>query len=58
MLDLSGVTRLSAAALEVLVAAHRRLRDGGGQLVIASPSPAVVRVLRISGLHRSIAVED
>ncbi len=52
VLDLSGVDHLSAAALAALVAAHCRLRDSGGSLVLAAPSPAVVRVLRISGLHR------
>ena len=58
VLDVSGVDHVSAAALAVLVAAHRRLRDGAGCLVLASPSPAVVRVLRVSGLHRVLTVED
>jgi anti-anti-sigma factor len=51
-LDLSRVTHLSAQALAVLVHAHRRLRDGGGALELLDTSPAVTRVLRISGLHR------
>lgn len=57
-LDLSRVTHLSADALAVLVATYRRLRDGGGGLVLTDVSPAVVRVLRISGLHRVLAVES
>jgi anti-anti-sigma factor len=57
VLDLSQVEHLSSAALAVLVAAHRRLRDGGGALVVRDPSPAVVRVLRVSGLHRVILVD-
>ncbi len=57
VVDLSEVEHLSAAALAVLVAAHRRLRDGGGSLVVRRPSPAVVRVLRVSGLHRVILVD-
>ena len=57
VLDLSQVTHVSAAALAVLVAVHRRLRDGGGCLVIAAPSAAVVRELRVSGLYRVIEVE-
>ena len=57
-LDLSRVTHLSADALTVLVGAYRRLRDSGGALVLTDASPAVVRVLRISGLHRVLAVEQ
>ena len=51
-LDLSGVEHLSAEALTVLVHAYRRLRDGGGSLVLDQASTPVLRVLRISGLHR------
>ena len=57
VLDLSRVAHLSSAALAVLVSGHRRLRDGGGEMVVRAPSAAVVRELRISGLHRVIAVD-
>ena len=57
VLDLSEVTHLSSAALAVLVSVHRRLRDGGGSLVIVAPSAAVVREMRVSGLYRVIEVE-
>ena len=57
VVDLSAVEHVSSAALAVLVSGHRRLRDGGGALVVRSPSAAVVRELRISGLHRVIAVD-
>ncbi len=55
-LDLSRVTRLTYAALEALVAAHRRLQEGGGSLVLALPSAPVIRALRVSGLDRVLAV--
>lgn len=51
-LDLSGVRHLSAEALSVLVHAYRRLRDGGGSLVLSDASAPVLRVLRVSGLHK------
>ena len=51
-LDLSRVTHVSADALAVLVAAYRRLREAGGSMTLTDVSPAVVRVLRVSGLHR------
>ena len=55
-LDLSRVTHVSSDALAVLVAAFRQLRDGGGGLVLTDVSPAVVRVLRVSGLHKVFSV--
>ena len=55
-LDLGRVTHLSQAALAVLVQAHRRLRDSGGSLRLTHVSDPVVRVLRISGLHRVFEV--
>ena len=57
-LDLSRVTHLSQAALAVLVQAHRRLRDSGGSLLLTQVSEPVVRVLRISGLHRVFTLQD
>jgi anti-sigma B factor antagonist len=57
VVDLSAVEHLSSVALAVLVSGHRRLRDGGGALVLRTPSPAVLRELRISGLHRVFEVE-
>lgn len=55
-LDLSRITRLSVDALGALAAAHRRLRESGGGLLLESLSPQVVRVLRISGLDRVLVV--
>lgn len=57
-LDLSRVVYLSQPALAVLVQAHRRLRDSGGSLVLNQVSEPVVRVLRISGLHRVFTVQE
>lgn len=55
-LDLSRVTHLSAEALTVLVHVYRRLRDSGGGLVLVEVSDPVLRVLRISGLHRVLTI--
>jgi anti-sigma B factor antagonist len=57
-LDLSRVTRISSQALGVLVHVHRRLRDTGGALLLEGVSPQVVRVLRITGLHRVFPLPD
>ena len=56
-LDLSRVTYLSSEALAVLVHAYCRLRDGSGSLVLTAASPSVIRVLRVSGLHRVLPVD-
>jgi anti-anti-sigma factor len=57
-LDLSGVRVLSAAGVRTVVAAHRRVRAQGGELVLVDPDPVVSRVLRVTGLHRVIPVVD
>jgi anti-anti-sigma factor len=55
--DLSRADALPLGLLRALVGAHRRLRDSGGSLVLADPSPAAARVLRISGLHLVLTVQ-
>nr|WP_082106768.1 STAS domain-containing protein [Micromonospora haikouensis] len=55
-LDLSGVRLLSAAGVRALVAAHRRARARGGELVLVDPAPMVARVLHVTGLDRVIPV--
>lgn len=56
-LDLSRVTHLSSEALAVLVQAFRRQRASGGGVVLEAASEPVIRTLRVSGLHRVIAVK-
>nr|WP_083802160.1 STAS domain-containing protein [Micromonospora sp. ATCC 39149]QLJ96455.1 STAS domain-containing protein [Micromonospora carbonacea] len=55
-LDVSGVRLLSAAGVRALVAAHRRVRARGGELVLVDPTPTVARVLHVTGLSRVIPV--
>ena len=55
--DLSRAEALPLGLLRALASAHHRLRDCGGSLVLADPSPAAARVLRISGLHRVLQVD-
>ncbi|MCX4472105.1 anti-sigma factor antagonist [Micromonospora sp. NBC_01655] len=57
-LDLSGVRLLSAAGVRALVAAHRRVRARGGELVLVDPAPMVARVLHVTGLDRVIPVRS
>ena len=49
-LGCAGLEFVDSSGVQVLVAAHTRLRDGGGRLVLESPSSALRRVLEITGL--------
>lgn len=48
--DLAGMTFIDSTGLSVLVRALKRLRERGGDLALANPSPATLRVLEIVGL--------
>lgn len=56
LVDASGLTFIDSAALHAIVQAHLRLRADGGALALVSPSPAVARVLQLSGLDQMIPV--
>lgn len=55
--DLSSVDRLSSMAIAVLLRAKRCCRARGGRVVLRSPSPGVVRMLRRTGLEEVFDVE-
>lgn len=50
MLDLSRLAFLDVAGLRVLVDAARRACGAGCELVLRAPSPAALRLFRITGL--------
>jgi anti-sigma B factor antagonist len=56
-LDLSAVEFVDSSGLRVLIESHQRLQDGGRQLRIVSPSPAVQRLFQISGVDGYLTVE-
>ncbi|MDL4776516.1 MULTISPECIES: STAS domain-containing protein [Thermomonosporaceae] len=56
IIDLSGVTFCDANGLALLIAARRRARHDGLGLVLAAPRPPMVKLLRITGLHRAFTV--
>ena len=54
--DLGAVTFVDSTALSVLVSALKRLRQAGGDLQLASPTPSVRRVFEITGLTRLFTI--
>lgn len=56
ILDLSGVRFCDASGLAVLVGAQHRAQLLGISLSVAAPRPQIAKVLRITGLDRSLAV--
>lgn len=56
VVDLARVTFMDSAGIGVLTATHRVLAVQQGSLAVVSPSPAVRRVLSLSGLDQVILV--
>ena len=56
VVDVSGLTFIDSAALQVLVRTHRGLHSGGRRLALVSPGPAVRRILQLSGADKVIGV--
>jgi len=56
VVDLGRVTFMASAGVAVLMGMHRVLAGQSGSLVVASPSPAVGRVLSVVGLDQVIPV--
>ncbi|HSZ40039.1 MAG TPA: STAS domain-containing protein [Trebonia sp.] len=56
VLDLSRVLSCDVSGLAVLIGAQRRARLLGSVVCLAAPSPPVVKLLRSTGLDRSLTV--
>jgi anti-anti-sigma factor len=54
IIDLSGVAFCDASGLAVLVGIQRRARAAGITLALAAPRPSTAKLLRITGLDRSL----
>lgn len=53
-IDVSGLDFIDSTALGVIVGALRRMREGGGDLVMSGAHGAVLRVLEVTRLDRAI----
>jgi anti-sigma B factor antagonist len=59
VVDMSGVEFCDSTGMNVLLSCLRRARERGGELEIASPKPAVRKILQVTGLDSVFTlVED
>lgn len=56
LVDLAGVTFMDASGLGILVLIQRRAAHRDGTLRLLAPTPAIRRLLKISGLSARFAV--
>ena len=52
VLDLSELVFIDSTGLGVLVGVHRRVKEAGGEVRLASAGPRIMRVLSVTGLDR------
>ena len=58
VLDLSAMSFIDSTGLGVIVGTLKRLREGGGDLLLRSPSRSTLKVLEITGLTRIIEIVE
>lgn len=56
LVDVSGLAFIDSSALHEIVRVHRQLRADGCLLALISPTPAVARILQLSGLDQVLLV--
>ena len=56
--DVAGVSFMDSSGLRVLIEAATKARDGGGDLIIANPTPGISRLVEISGLGGQLRLDD
>ena len=56
VVNLADVAFADSTAMAVLVGAMKLLRAAGGELVLESPQPSVVRLLKLTGLDTVFTV--
>lgn len=55
VIDMQAVTFIDSTGLGVLIGALKRLRGGNGELRVVAATQPVLRMLRVTGLHRVLA---
>jgi anti-anti-sigma factor len=58
VIDLNEVTFIDSSGLRSLLGASKRAGDRGSEIVLRSPSPAVRRLLEITGTEGQFRIDD
>jgi anti-sigma B factor antagonist len=58
VIDMSGVEFCDSTGMNVLLSCLRRVHERGGELEIASPKPAVRKILQVTGLDSVFTLVD
>jgi len=56
VLDLAGLSFCDSTGLSLFIRAHRRMADLGGQLSLAAVQPAVLKVIKLTGLDAALRI--
>ncbi len=56
VLDFAGVPFIDSAGLGTLIGGTRRIREGGGDVVLCSPRRAIDRLLHAVGMERILPI--
>jgi anti-sigma B factor antagonist len=56
VLDMTGVEFCDSTGMNVLLGALRQARGRGGELELAAPRPAIVKILQVTGLDAVFTV--
>ena len=58
VVDMSAVEFCDSTGMNVLLAAHRRVQEQGGDLELAAPRATVRKILQVTGLETVFTVVD
>lgn len=58
VVDLSELVYISSSGLRVFLVAAKAAKRNGGSLVLKSPKPGILEVLKISGLDKFLPIEN
>jgi anti-sigma B factor antagonist len=50
IVDMGGTEFCDSTGLNVLVRAHKRLADGGGELLLVATEPTLLRIFKVTGM--------
>ena len=57
VLDMSGVDFCDSTGMNVLLSGLRQVRERGGELELAAPRPAIMKILQVTGLDAVFTIK-